>query len=134
MSDKPDYLKPIGGFVEVVGHLIPDLSLPPEEDLSTNPTWQATVYVKFRDNERLVEGLNRMIEEKLKGRLPSSSVGKDIDDQHYLLAHFLIEGNDSSSEDLVDMFTDGIHDAISEASLVYDSVTDIDFVGEEDEA
>ena len=133
MTDKPDYLKPVGGFIEVVSSLIPDLSLAPEKDLSVSPAWQATVYIQFQDNDRLVEGLNKTIEGKLNGRLPTSYVNKGVDDKHYLLVHFLVEDDSESSEDLVDSFADGIHDAISETSIIYDSRTDIEFVGEEKE-
>jgi len=133
MNDRPDRLRPVGGFAEVVGGLIPDLSLDPENDLSAKPMWQATIYVKFSHSERLVSNLNKTIQDKLKGRLPMSFVASDPGG-HYLMAHFLVEDDSELSKALVYGFADGIRDAIREASPVSDIRADIEFVGDDEEA
>lgn len=132
MNDKNgDHLKPVGGFAEVIGVSIPDLSLPDESDVFEKPSWDAKVYVYFRHNERLIESLTKVIDTKLKGRRPHSNVGKDIEGNQLLLIQFWVSDDEVAKQALVTTFAEAVSASVSEVSQVLNVMVDVGYVGDE---
>ena len=129
MTDNGNKLRAVGGFADIVNADLPNLRLEGDERLDIKPRFDATIYIRFKGEDKLVESLLSKIITKLDGRMPDASIEKDGEGGHFLLVMFQVVDSEQASRDLVDDFARRLVDGIQDVSELIDSriqLTDAD--------
>lgn len=106
-QDYSEHLRPVGGYLDVARELLPDLSLAEAVALSNSPKWDASIHIRYKGDEAKLTKLIPIVEQKLRGRLPTSSSGNEL-----LIVDFLVENDDDTSIELVDDFSKKLIDSL----------------------